>query len=497
MTETIDRLWSHLEPLATAQRGTSTVLVALLVLLLLRRFVDADARSRSRTPALFLVAALVFRAGAALAAGGSAAGVLGLLSVLCMVVGLVRMIGLVVFDVAFGRHPLPAVVRDLTQVVVVLAIFVGILYEHGFDPVSLMATGGVLTAVVGFALQSTIANAFAGIALPLERQLTIGDWIEVDGHVGRIREMKWRSTTILTGDGDTLVVPNNQLMTTKVTNFSRPTAAHRRWIRVGFHYRHPPNEVRAVLLDAVRGMPGVLVDPAPDCFPIEFGESAVTYALRVWADDFARLDAIVGEVRTRIWSAARRAGLEIPFPIHTVVTATPTTDDATARRTAALGRIDLFAPLDGECRNRLAGQLREQYYAEGEDIIRQDAPGDSLFIIDRGTVDVRVAVDGVHRSIAQLGPGQFFGEMSLMTGAHRQATCTALTDTMCWVIDRAAFRCVFDTRASIAEELSSILAERQVELDASRDGLSAEARARHTHETRSHLLRAIRDVFKI
>jgi len=68
---------------------------------------------------------------------------------------------------------------------------------------------------------------------------------------------------------------------------------------------------------------------------------------------------------------------------------------------------------------------------------------------------------------------------------------------MCWVIDRAAFRCVFDTRASIAEELSSILAERQVELDASRDGLSAEARARHTHETRSHLLRAIRDVFKL
>ena len=497
MTEAIDRLWSHIEPLATAQKGTTAVLVALTILLVIRRFVDADARSRGRTPAIFLLAALAFRASAAPAAGSGGAGVLGLLSVLCMVVGLVRVVGLVVFDVALGRHPLSAVVRDLSQVLVVLAIFVGILYEHGFDPMSLVATGGVLTAVVGFALQSTIANAFAGIALPLERQLAIGDWIEVDGHVGRIREMKWRSTTIVTGDGDAMVVPNNQLMTTKVTNFSRPTPMHRRSIRVGFHYRHPPNEVRTVLLDAVRGTPGVLDEPAPDCLPIEFGASAITYAVRVWADEFPRLDAIEGEVRTRVWSAARRAGLEMPYPIQTVVNVADQPDDAAARRRAALGRVDLFAPLDGECRERLAAQLREEYYAKAEDIIRQDAPGDSLFIIERGTVDIRVAVDGIHRSIAQLGPGQFFGEMSLMTGAHRQATCTALTDATCWVIDRPAFRCVFDTRPAIAEEISGILAEREVELEASRDGLSAEARARHTHETRSRLLRAIRHVFEV
>jgi CRP-like cAMP-binding protein len=309
--------------------------------------------------------------------------------------------------------------------------------------------------------------------------------------------MRWRSTTVITKDGDTIIVPNNQLLTVNVTNFSRPTPIHRIWTQVGFHYRHPPNEVRQVLLDSVRGTPGVLVDPEPDCFPVEFGESTITYALRVWIDDFLRLEPIQGEVRTRIWYAARRAGLEIPYPMRTIVPATAAVEDASTGRSAALDRVDLFAPLDAACRERLASELREQHFGAGEDIIRQDAPGDSLFIIAHGTVDVRVGVDGIHRRLASLGPGQFFGEMSLMTGERRSATCTAVTDTVCYVVDQTAFRGVLDTRPSVAEDISDILAKRETELEASREGLTVEARARRERETRSRLLTAIRSAFAI
>jgi CRP-like cAMP-binding protein len=302
---------------------------------------------------------------------------------------------------------------------------------------------------------------------------------------------------VVTKSGDTIITPNNQLITTSVINFSRPNPMHRTVIHVAFHYRHPPNEVREVLLDAVRGMPGVLTTPASDCFPFEFGDSAVTYELRVWIEDFLRLEPIVGEVKTRVWYAARRAGLEIPYPIRTVVGATPEVEDASGSRVTALERVDLFAPLDAESRTRLAGSLREQRFGSGEDIIRQDAPGDSLFIIARGRVEVRVSVDGAHRRIATLGPGKFFGEMSLMTGAHRTATCTAITDTVCYVIDQPTFRCVLDTRPSLAEDISSILAERQVELEENRENLGVEARRRRAHEARSHLLSAIRRAFAI
>jgi small-conductance mechanosensitive channel/CRP-like cAMP-binding protein len=499
MSEAVDRLWVRIEGFAPVWGGTWALLAALLALLVLRRFLHVEARPRTRSPAIFLLAGIAFRLGASLwswlSAGGSG-GVLRLLSVLCLVVGLVGMGSIVFFDVVLRRRPVATVVRDLVQFIVIVLVFVGIVYEAGFDPVSLVATGGVLTAVIGFALQSTIANAFAGVTLPLEGTLAIGDWIEVGGHVGRIREMQWRATTIVTKDGDTVIAPNNQLLTTTVKNFSRPTPVHRTHVHVGFHHRHPPNEVRRVLVDALHAVPGVLTDPPPDSFPVEFAESAVVYILRFWIDDYLRLEPIVGEVGARVWYAARRAGLEMPYPMRTIVGGKPEMDDVTSRR-AAIDRIDLFAPLDEQCRERLTGTLREQHFGAGEDIIRQDAPGDSLFVIAHGTVEVRVGVDGVHRRIATLGPGQFFGEMSLMTGEHRQATCTAVTDTVCYVIDQTAFRCVLDTRPSVAEDISSILAERQIELDASREGLSAEARQRRARETRSHLLDAIRRAFAI
>ena len=92
-------------------------------------------------------------------------------------------------------------------------------------------------------------------------------------------------------------------------------------VRVGFHYRHPPDEVRSVLVAAVRDTPGVLDQPPPDCGPHDFGESAIVYGLRYWIADFEHDTVIDEKVRTRIWYAAQRAGLEIPYPIRTVISA--------------------------------------------------------------------------------------------------------------------------------------------------------------------------------
>ena len=176
-----------------------------------------------------------------------------------------------------------------------------------------------------------------------------------------------------------------------------------------------------MLLDAVRGTKGVLQQPPPDCFPIRFSESAVTYVLRVWADDFLTLDPVLGEVRglVRVRGPPGGPGDAVPDP---PIVSRKSAADAADGRLSALDQIDLFASIEGACRGRLAGEMREQHFGAGEDIIRQDKPGDSLFLIAQGTVDVRVAVDGARRSVARLGPGQFFGEMSLMTGEPRQAT---------------------------------------------------------------------------
>jgi len=490
----------RLQAMEPAWAGHTTALLALLILIGLRAVVPPDERRRATVPATFLLLAVAFRlAGSVARMLGSheAWGVLNVMGLLFLVVGLAGTGSLALFGVVLRGRQVPAVVRDLFQIAVVASTVAIVLYQRGFDPVSVVATGGLLTAVVGLALQSTIANVFAGLALPIERALAIGDWIQVSDRVGRIREIKWRATTIVTKDGDAVIVPNNQLLTAEVVNFSRPTAEHRTWVRVGFHYRHPPNEVRAMLLGALRGVSGVLSRPRPDCFPLEFGDSAVIYALRYWIKDFAREIPIRGEVQARVWYAARRAGIEIPFPIRTLHqhAPAPSLQDALAMRRATLAHVDIFAPIDGECRERLVEAIREAHFGAGEDIIREREPGNSLFIIIEGDVEVHLGDQGARRVLATLGAGQFFGEMSLMTGEPRQATCTATIDTTCLVVDQQAFRVVVEMRPDIVEEISTILAERQGGLDAGREGLAADVRARATKEARSRVLKAIRRVF--
>src|SRR5213593_475205 len=199
--------------------------------------------------------------------GGSAGSIVQVVALLALAIGLVATTGLVIFDLVLARLGVnvPSILRDFLQVAVAMAVAVGFLRLAGLDVFSLVTTSAVLTAIVGLALQSTIANVFGGLGLQLDRTLGHGEWIEVGSRVGRILEIGWRSTRIVTKDGDTVFVPNSELVSGQVLNFSRPTGAHRMTVRIGFHYRHSPNEVRGVLLAAVRHAPGVLDQPPPDC----------------------------------------------------------------------------------------------------------------------------------------------------------------------------------------------------------------------------------------
>src|SRR5262249_17532367 len=142
--------------------------------------------------------------------------------------------------------------------------------RSGVNLLSLVTTSAVLTAVIGLSLQNTIANMFAGLSLQLDHTLNVGDWIQMANWIGRITHIKWRSTFIVTRDGNNVILPNSELLRQEVLNFSKPTGVHRSTVKVSFAYRHPPREVARVLVDALRGLTDILPDPAPDCLPVEF-----------------------------------------------------------------------------------------------------------------------------------------------------------------------------------------------------------------------------------
>lgn len=500
------RALERLQQIEPVWSGLGATLIALIVLLLLRRALPPGERMRGRAALFFLLAALLIRLAAIALVDWvglwAIRGPLGILHVVTLVIGLSGLLSLVVFDLGFNRQRvrIPSILRNLIQGGFVVLVLIWLWKEATDDLFSLVTTSAIVGGVIGLALQGTIANLFAGLSLQVDRTFGIGEWIKVDDTVGKILEVKWRATTLVTKDGDLVVLPNAKMLENTVHNFSQPSGAHRMWIQVGFAYRHPPNDVKAALLGAARDAPGVLPFPEPDVIVTDFGDSAVMYALRYWITSYERDVNIASDVRTRVWYAAQRADLEIPFPIQTEHHPEP---PAVVRRTAqmnraaALGRIEMFAAMADADRDLLAAAMRDAWFAQGEHLIRQGEAGDSLFLITQGTVSVRLAVDGEERELNSLHPGDFVGEMSLMTNEVRTASCVAMTDVTSLTLDRAGFSDLLAKRPEMAESISAILAARAAELEGERDQLSHAAKARRKAEVKSRLLARIRAAFSI
>jgi len=447
----------------------------LVVLLVMRRFVPERARGFWRAGVFCAVAYPVTLTVLGLFGPTAARGSEDLTRVLPLFLfcfALVITGSVLMFDVVLARRSIPRILRDIMQGLAFLVAALFVLSRASVD-VSKVFTASVLTtAVIGLALQDTLGNLVAGLALELERDVDVGDWIKLDDKItGRIVEIRWRITTLVTKNGDLLLVPNSLLARTALVNYSRPTRSHRQWVYLRVHFRHPPARVREVVLQAVRKVAAVQTDPAPDCIVWEFKEDAMTYAIRYWIAAFERDDSIDGDVRAMIWYAMHRSGMEIPFPsrnIHvtemTEVRAQRKLEQSQAELVSALASVDVFRDLDTQHIERLAQRVRVDVFGPGETILRQGEPGDSLYIVRRGCVAVRVMSSRGETEIAELGEGQFFGEMSLMTGASRSATVAAKSDVECYVVSKDAFRDIIEAQPGLATSISEILSRRQDDL---------------------------------
>jgi small-conductance mechanosensitive channel/CRP-like cAMP-binding protein len=398
--------------------------------------------------------------------------------------GIIGVGGLLFFDLLGKRVGVPKIIRDLTITVASLVTLVVFLSRSGVNLLSIITTSAVLTAVIGLALQDTLGNLMSGIALQLESSIAIGDWIRVEdkGKIGKVREIRWRSTVIETRDGDLVIIPNGMLTKTVIFNYAKDGLENRRWVYFNVHMRHPPNQVIGVVLESLKGTRNVSERTAPDCVLMDFGDSWAKYAVRYRLVDFRPDDPTDSEVRKRIWYALHRANIEIPYPAHNIFVTELNearqqnkNEKENRRRLDAISAVDFFKPLEAEEREILAAGLRHEIYGVGEVIISAGEPGDSLYLIRSGEVSIRIGLNGLEKEVAVLRTGQFFGEMSLMTGEPRKATVVAKGDAECYVVDRALFHEILQKKGSLVDEIGKLLVERQSALEGQREGLTAEA----------------------
>jgi small-conductance mechanosensitive channel/CRP-like cAMP-binding protein len=506
-------LWS---PIGAELRddGTAFLFAGLVLTWLLLRLRRVEERPRVRAMTFFTtlhavaaVAAGPFRGDATMAYRD-----LHLVAMAFAAVATVAMAGAVLFVAVLPRARLhaPRILQDVLVATAALAAVFIVASRNGFNLSSLIATSAVITAVVGFSLQDTLGNIAGGLALQLDNSVGIGDWIKVGDLSGQVADIRWRYTAVQTRNWETLLIPNSVLMKGQVTVLGRRGGQPlqlRRWVWFNVDYRFPPSDVLRVVTEAFQGceIPNVAAQPAPNCVLMELGDSFGRYAVRYWLTELLLDDPTDSRIRTRLYFALKRAGITLSIPAQAVFVTEESEDrkhhkeaDDFAKRQMAIHCVELFAHVSDEERERLARALRPAPFSDGEIMTRQGAEAHWLYVIVHGKAAVRVAHEpGLVKEVAQLGDGDFFGEMSLMTGEPRSATVVARTDVDCYRLDKAAFQTVIQARPELAEHMAGVLAHRRVELAAAVENLDHEARARRLAADKVDLLAKIRAFFSL
>lgn len=392
---------------------------------------------------------------------------------------------------AVGRRPrVPKLLTDLTAGLIYLAAVIAIVYFVFEQSVTgLLATSGVVAVVLGFALQNTLSDFFSGIALNFEGAYHEGEWISLDGQVeGEVVEVNWRATRIRQRDGNDLIVPNGAVAKSRITNFSYPDNRYAvfQWYWIDYH--HPPNKVRRLIFDAVLSSDRVLKTPEPRVTVDEFGDWAARYQVKYWVRDYADHPLNRDAGTTNLLYRLHRAGIQPAVPRSELSLSRRPSLDLPDRQAAEamLALVDVFQPLSEADREALAERMRPELFADGEALVRQGESGASLFIVADGNLAVRVRNrSGSETVVAELGPGQYFGELSLLTGAERSATVVASGDVLVYEIEKRHIEPYLTASPEVADLMSQVLAKRQLETQkasATEDPVSREAVHSHAEE---------------
>jgi small-conductance mechanosensitive channel/CRP-like cAMP-binding protein len=494
-----------------ASRSIVLVVAVVITAALVRAFAPTE-RKRLRGAVILTLVHLALIAAAALldATGAPQAGrTVVLVARLAEVAAFVGLGGIALFCVVMRRLGVepPRILQDTSMAAAGLSAGLLVTAASGYNLSGVITTSAVLTAVIGFSLQDTLGNVMGGLALQLDNSIEVGAWITVGSVSGRVDEIRWRFTAIMTRDGELVLLPNSVLMKSQVTVLARgfQPGRWRRTVHFAVGFNHQPTDVIEAVESALRAaaIPRAAVAPPPDCILLDIGEAQCRYAVRYWLTDPREDGPTDSVVRTRVFFALARARIHLAVPGRTVSLTVAEgrgegekTEAELARNVAALRQVDVLRSVEEPELAMLARELRYAPFASGEVMTRQGADGHWLYLITEGTAAVRVTVDGgLEREVARLGAGRFFGEISLMTGKPREATVVAVTDVECLRLGADAFRRVLAAHPERAEDFAEVLAERESVLMAVRKGLDEEARQRHAAEKKADIATSIREFF--
>jgi len=203
----------------------------------------------------------------------------------------------------------------ISRVILLTVAFLMALTEAGVDLSSLTIFGGALGVGIGFGLQKIVSNFISGFILLGDRSIRPGDVITVGTNYGWVKELRARYIVVINRDGVETLIPNENLVTTDVINWSYSDRKVRVRIPVQISYDDDPEQAMAIMAQAATVNPRVLANPEPGVRLIEFADSGIALELRVWLSDPEEgIGNVRSDINLAIWHGFKRAGITIPYP---------------------------------------------------------------------------------------------------------------------------------------------------------------------------------------
>jgi small-conductance mechanosensitive channel len=191
--------------------------------------------------------------------------------------------------------------------------FVVALAVLGLDMTKMTVLAGALGVGIGFGLQSVVNNFVSGLILLFERPIHVGDTVQVGNLQGRVRRIGIRASIVRTMQGAEIIVPNAQLITEQVTNWTLSDQLRRLDLPVGVNYGAAPKKVIELLESLARAHPQVLQNPAPRALFMSYGDSSINFELRAWTE-YSNSQQVHSDLTVAIYDAIYAAGMSFPFP---------------------------------------------------------------------------------------------------------------------------------------------------------------------------------------
>lgn len=381
-----------------------------------------------------------------------------------------------------NREAIAGIVRYLTVAVGLIVV----LQNIGFNFASLAVLAGGLGIGIGFGTQDLTTNFVSGLTLLLDRPIKVGDYVELDGGLmGIVKEISMRSTIIKTYQESCVIVPNRDMVDSRIINWSYDSSTYCLQIPVEVAEDSDPLLVTETLLNTAYIESAVLYEPNPKVLFVEFNEDGFKFELWVWIEYPQERDLIKSSLNFAIEYHLRQQGIQLAAKANKLwfrnpeVLAPllhkdkPATDKDEPSQVAKqspkqlsisdlLRRVKYFANFnDLELRQLIEAGYRQRLQAD-QILFRENDPGDTFYIIISGSVEV--FVEKINKHLTTLHAGDFFGELSLMLGIPRTASVRALEDTVLFAINKKGFQKLLSALPQLYEQIIQELAKHQEEL---------------------------------